>query len=127
MSIVYRNQAIARIAYAFAQVDGKVHPDEIDAVSQFLQANPKLFDAQDQAEVMAYFKDFLMRKPKIQEILPDSRLQRIHEYLFQVDRAVVYQLMEAIAKSHEGISKIESDFLSKIEPYLLPAVDEDEL
>lgn len=127
MSIVYRNQAIARIAYAFAQIDGKVDLAEVEAVVQFLQAHPQLFDTHDQTEIIEYLNDFRQRSPKIQEILPESRLKRIREYLFGMDREVMYQLTQAIAQSHDGVSQMEADFLEKIQPYLMPVADREEL
>lgn len=115
MSFEHRLQMIARIAYAVAFSDGRVHPEERRALAAILQHH---FPIYEQNEIMHFFKDFEETNRTTGFVLDDGRIRKLHTYLFKADNEKVLEMVRAIADSFEGVHPSEQVLLDKLEAKL---------
>ncbi len=116
MAIDYRNQTIARVAFAVAQSDGGVQNVERDALQAYLSRHPETFTEDDQADILSYFDDFAFQLGR--PVLDDWRLKSLGMYLYAHDTRPVLELIEQIAESFEGIVPAEQALLDRIQSHL---------
>ena len=116
MAIDYRNQTIARMAFAVAQSDGGIQNVEREALRQYLSQHPEVFSEDDQADILSYFDDFAFQLGR--PVLDDWRLKSLSMYLYNHDTRPVLELIERIAESFEGIVPAERALLDRIQAHL---------
>jgi len=85
MSVEYRNQAIARVAFAVANSDGDVAPRERQALLDFMLRYPYVFDEYDRNDILAYFDNFMLHLDNYRRKTPvvdDWRIQNLTNYVY---------------------------------------------
>ncbi len=119
MAIDYRNQTIARMAYAVAQSDGGVQSVEREALQAYLSEHPETFSDDDQADILSYFDDFAFQLGR--PVLDDWRLKSLGMYLYNHDTRPVLELIERIAQAYDGVVPAEAALLERIQAHLAQA------
>lgn len=117
MSIDYRNQSIARVAFAVANADGEVAPSEREALERFLRRHPEVFDEFDVNDILAYFDNFRLHLNNYVRNTPtvdDYRIQNLTNYVYYEDLAPIARLLEVIAEADGQVVAVEDDIALRI-------------
>lgn len=121
MSIDYRNQSIARVAFAVANSDGEVAEVERAALEHFLERFPHIFDDFDRTDILAYFDNFrlhLANYRRKHEVIDDWRIQNLTGYVFSNDLGPIADLLETLAQADGVLAADEASLVSRIRHFL---------
>ena len=127
MSIDYRNQAIARVAFAVASSDGEVAEHERQALEAFLERFPTVFDAFDRNDILAYFDNFrlhLTNYRRKHEVIDDWRIRNLTGYVFSNDLPPIAELLDVLALADGHLHPDEASLVSRIRSFVAQRLDQ---
>jgi uncharacterized tellurite resistance protein B-like protein len=117
MSVEYRNQAIARVAFAVANSDGDIAPSEREALLEFMLRYPDIFDEYDRNDILAYFDNFLLHLDNYRRktpVMDDWRIQNLTNYVFVEDLSAISGMLDALAEADGNVLDEEASIVSRI-------------
>ena len=121
MSVEYRNQAIARVAFAVANSDGDVAPSERQALLDFMLRFPYVFDEYDRNDILAYFDNFMLHLDNYRRKTPvvdDWRIQNLTNYVFVEDLTAISGMLDALAEADGSVLAEEESIVSRIRNFV---------
>ena len=121
MSVEYRNQAIARVAFAVANSDGDVAPSERQALLDFMLRYPYVFDEYDRNDILAYFDNFMLHLDNYRRKTPvvdDWRIQNLTNYVFVEDLTAISGMLDALAEADGSVLAEEESIVSRIRNFV---------
>jgi uncharacterized tellurite resistance protein B-like protein len=121
MSVEYRNQAIARVAFAVANSDGDVAPSERQALLDFMLRYPYVFDEYDRNDILAYFDNFLLHLDNYRRKTPvvdDWRIQNLTNYVYVEDLTAIGGMLDALAEADGSVLAEEQSLVARIRTFV---------
>lgn len=121
MSVEYRNQAIARVAFAVANSDGDVAPSERQALLDFMLRYPYVFDEYDRNDILAYFDNFMLHLDNYRRKTPvvdDWRIQNLTNYVYVEDLTAIGGMLDALAEADGSVLAEEQSLVARIRTFV---------
>jgi len=121
MSVEYRNQAIARVAFAVANSDGDVAPSERQALLDFMLRYPYVFDEYDRNDILAYFDNFMLHLDNYRRKTPvvdDWRIQNLTNYVYVEDLTAIGGMLDALAEADGSVLAEELSLVARIRTFV---------